>query len=698
MNIRTNYPIQQTQIRQNKINNNSVTAPQAQEYANNSVNFTGLSQLADMFKPAMKRTARMNKDNIYFLEQSATILGVDTEKVMKAAKGKTVGQIRFLSELTDRFNMINFYRPKQERESGEIVLQMFNRVKDPKSEHIRFVNGVNLPIETINKCFERCGDNPKEIKKVEDVYYRLSQTADKENITAQIIESPNMAEYVENLDKYLPYFSIQKETKGLISSIDRQLGTKTIDLHSAANEKGVEEILGAYPQAAAFSKESLLPHYSKDGARVLSDIRIKLAPTKESMENGDVKGLVDIFKSTTPENVEFRRDFLEKNYYNFGKRNDYGENEINELSALFELADKDPATMKFLKGLDVQGILKAGDCFKLLDKVGAEKLAENQKVVKKCILDNRYDATKSVISYFENGGSRMDKFVSSIKSLFGKKPAPVKPVSDMVTISPMSRVMSSYAPKAPKAPYVAPEIKVVPMEEQSILPAAKARKPYVKPEMKAIPMGQVSLLPTGKIEKPVETAAAEVKTAEPVKKVRSYLTFTPVVPKQPNAKKLIVINDVNNVIEKKLGAKTLSEQSGIYADKATKMRLGMLPEIFESIKETRAVERAKGTFSKSKSVSNAEAVDLYTRINGKNKKLVNYMLKKRNADGTRMFSVRDIMETLKDANKEILKGKANSTKANRFTAKDERAIYEGIFEQKVAEHGKLQRTRSTKKS
>ena len=74
------------------------------------------------------------------------------------------------------------------------------------------------------------------------------------------------------------------------------------------------------------------------------------------------------------------------------------------------------------------------------------------------------------------------------------------------------------------------------------------------------------------------------------------------------------------------------------------------------------------------------------------------MLKKRNADGTRMFSVRDIMETLKEANKEILKGKANSTKANRFTAKDERAIYEGIFEQKVAEHGKLQRTRSTKKS
>jgi hypothetical protein len=109
------------------------------------------------------------------------------------------------------------------------------------------------------------------------------------------------------------------------------------------------------------------------------------------------------------------------------------------------------------------------------------------------------------------------------------------------------------------------------------------------------------------------------------------------------------------------------------------MRLGMLPEIFASIKETRVNERAKGTFSRHKSVSNERAADLYRRINGKNKKLVNFMLKKTNEDGTRAYSINDILDTLAEANRSILQGKSQSTKLNRFTAKDERAIYDSLL-------------------
>ena len=563
---------------------------------------------------------------------------------------------------------------------------LFNRVSDPKPEHIGFVNKVSMSMTDIKKCFDRCEDNPKKLNKVENMYFQLGHTKSKEDITAQIINSPNMAEYVENIDKYLPHLNAQKETKGLIASLDRQISSKSVDLNSAHREKGIEHILASFPKSESFTKSDLMPNYTEDGAKVLQDLKIKLAPTKESMEQGDVKGILSILKSTTPENVEFRTNFLDSNYPNFGKRVNYGENEINELSALFELADKDPATMKFLKKLNDQnaGLGRAGEYFTIIDAVGAERLADNTKAVKQCILDRRGNTTENIINHFANERP-LDKFLGSIKKLFGKKQKPAVPTSDLVTISPMSKVIASSAP--------------VEKEAVVAINAEPPKKPYVKPEIKIVPVEPTTLLPTGKIEAPVvaPVETVSVQSATPKKVKRSYLSMTPVVPQQPSAKKLVVINDVNSVIEKKLGAKTLSEQSKIYADKATKMRLSLLPEIFESIKDTRAAERANGTFKKSKSVSNADAVDLYTRINGKNKKLVNYMLKKRNTDGTRMFSVKDIMDTLADANREILKGKAGSTKLNRFTAKDERAIYDNIFEQKIAEHGKLQKTKSTKK-
>ena len=647
MNIRTNYPVQsiQTCSINNKVKSHQEST---QNYSNNDVNFTGLSNI---IKPLFQKTVKLDSNTRYFLEQLGSILDISTEKMFEAAKGKTEKQIKFLNALTERFNIHNFQKPDAEKESGELVLDLFNRVKEPKQEHIKFVRNVDLSMTDIKQCFDRCKDDPKKIDKIESLYSKLGHTADKNDLASQIINSPNMFEYVDNANKYIPHFNTQKETKGLIASIDKQMESKTVDLTSSYKNSEIDCIIKSFPENSGLTKEALYPKFSEEGLDVLSDIRIKLSPTQKSMQEGDLNGLLKIYNSTTPENVKFRKEFLKNNYYNFGQRESMGQNEINELSALFELADKDPATMKFLDKLSTEytGLRKAGEYFKIIDVVGSEKLSDNVKVIKQLIRKNNEKSSDAIIAYFENGGSKMDKCINGLKSLLGIKSKPIKPVSDIVTISPMTKVMSNIA-----------------------------KKPYVAPSMTEIPMGKMSILPTGKIS--------------------PEMVIKPTIAKQPNAKKLTVINDVNNVIEKKLGAKTLSEQSRIYADKATKIRLSMLPEIFESIKETRAAERAKGTFSKSKSVSNSDAVDLYTRINGKNKKLVNYMLKKRNADGTRMFNVRDIIDTLADANKEVLKGKAGSTKLNRFSAKDERAIYENIFEQKVSEYGKLKRSETVRKA
>lgn len=636
MNI-TNSPIKSLCTNQANIRNKSDIKPQIQEqnYYQNTVNFTGLS---NYIKPMFNRSIKFDNQTRYFLEEVSSIINVDIDKVVNAAKGKTKKQIKFLNALTKHYNSYNFYRPEAEKENGEIVLELFNRIKNPKEEHFSFVNKLDISVNSIKKCFDKCEDNPEKLKKVEKVRFLLSNTQDGKNLLNQIIESPNMKEYVENIDKYIPHFEAHNETKGLIETLDKQMGTKAFDITTKHKEKQLDRIINYYPKNSGLTKEVLTKNYSKEGIALIIDIKTKLSPTQKSMQEGDLNGILRIYNSTTPENGKFRKEFIENNYYNFSKRENFEKEEINNLSALFEYADKNPVIKKFLNNIDFKryNCNNTSDILKLINSVSAEKLAHNQKIVKKIFSNNKTNQIEAVIEHFGKR-SPFDKFVDSIKNIFVKKP-------------------------------------------ESVI----QKKTYVEPSVEIAPTKPVSILPEEMVQKQ--------------EKVQQHtISFKPVVPKQPNAKKLIVINDVNNVIEKKLGAKTLSEQSRIYADKATKMRLSMLPEIFESIKDTRAAERAKGTFSKSKSVSNSDAVDLYTRINGKNKKLVNYMLKKRNADGTRMFNVRDIIDTLADANREVLKGKAGSTKLNRFSAKDERAIYESFFEQKVAEHGKLQKTKTSKK-
>ena len=77
----------------------------------------------------------------------------------------------------------------------------------------------------------------------------------------------------------------------------------------------------------------------------------------------------------------------------------------------------------------------------------------------------------------------------------------------------------------------------------------------------------------------------------------------------------------------------------------------MLPEIFSSIADTRKADRAVGKHRINS--SNKDALDLYLLINGSNKKYVNYLLKKRNVDNSRMFEVKDIISMVKKAEAKI---------------------------------------------
>ena len=76
------------------------------------------------------------------------------------------------------------------------------------------------------------------------------------------------------------------------------------------------------------------------------------------------------------------------------------------------------------------------------------------------------------------------------------------------------------------------------------------------------------------------------------------------------------------------------------------------------------------------------------------KKLVNYMLKKRNADGTRMFDIKDIITTVSAAEKKVRMDKYAAPKT--YRAADAKAYYAELLDSKVQQYGKLERSKKTK--
>ena len=186
------------------------------------------------------------------------------------------------------------------------------------------------------------------------------------------------------------------------------------------------------------------------------------------------------------------------------------------------------------------------------------------------------------------------------------------------------------------------------------------------------------------IKETPKAAEDTLQTAEQETAQAPVLTKTQV----RQAKKQDLIKNIFDVVSSKLGAKTYIQQKDLFGANATKMRLSMLPEIFGSIADTRNVDRAIG--KKRINSSNKDALELYLLLNGNNKKYVNYLLKKRNADNTRMFEVKDIISMVKKAEAKIQQEK----KVNpQYRARDARKYYNHLYESKIQQYGKLTRAK-----
>lgn len=685
MNISTNYNnLQQTTImaRKNQVKSNNLQSNIQSNYQHSqNVSFTGMDNLAKSLRKMML-SKQAKKEFKEMTGWAADVLGKDAQEVQKKLNGNTKRKTDFYALMVEKYNRTNFYAEVGKKENPELVDKIFDIVEKPSDEHFRFVDSINLPFAETKTVFEKLENNPKKINIAGTIYNDISgirvnhrdsgNTERTKRIFMDMINSPNREEYLANYETYKPHIHHNAEDKNVIKLLDEKISAKSYDKKNANNVNEVNRLFTSLVEVGKFNRAELTSHYSKEANELVKTLDARIA-IRHGVSNKDADSLAEIYKTTTKDNAVARGKFIESNYYFGAQRDKYDENEISNIGKVFKMMDEDPNMMKFINKLNKngRGFGKAESYLKLADQVGTKVLNRDSDVIGETIGMNRYHSYESVVEHYEQKPkSIFGRAMDSLKGLFKKKEEPVDnniywTGEDLAKIEKVAAEQDAEKMK-----------KSVDNITENV---------SIKPAM-IDTMSKVASVDTSVAVKP--------QVEKRVVKHRSF--FKPYVPKQPSAKKLVVINDVNNIIENKLGKNVYADQSRVYANKATKMRLSMLPEIFDSIKETRAAARKNGTFNKRTTEKNEDALDLYQRINGKNKRLVNYMLKVRNEDGTRKYTVKDIVNTLSETSKTVRQEKMAAPKDRPFRAKDEKAMYDILADEQIAKYGKLHQAKSKK--
>ncbi len=620
-----------------------VSTPQMQ---NDSVSFTGVGKLDPR---NLKRLDRFTKDMI---EYAASKLEVKQEIVDGLVKRSSKPQKQLFITLTEKYNCDNFYRPRAEKENPNVILSLVDTIQFPTTSHFRFANTRRFNVTEVAECMEKLEYNPTKIKK----FHRFSRDVGNETKASStdlmsVLNSENSEEYLSRYSVYEPYFKRHITEPDAVKKLDAMVAEGTYDAVKERKIYELEKATKGTRMAELVDVDRLAPYSSKESNEIIGIFSSKLSPSRLKDKSNYAENLAEIYSTTTKDNFAARSAYLDSYLYVQGVH-EYGRNEMDNITKLFRRMDEDPSAMSFIQKVSVPESNSAGaeGFLKILDEVTPEKRELYTDNIRE-IMSSRinHPAEKAVKFCSLQPGSTVGKFVKGAKSyigeLFAKRDERVKFTKRYRTNlrnSGYGRIQATD-----------------------------------KPEITSL-------------DRPITAAQAPV-VQEP--KVIKRHIFVNRPAKQPSAQKLQVISDVNNLIEKKLGKNTLADQSKSYAHGATKMRLSMLPEIFESIKDTRAQKRAAGTFSKHKSESNADALTLYNMINGRNKRFVNYMLKVKNEDGSRVYSVKDIIATVGETEKSIRMAKFNG---NPVPPAEAKAMYSTMLDEKVAQHGKL--PRATKKS
>ncbi len=592
---------------------------------------------------------------------ASMILNQNRHDVVNLTRGASEKRISMFDRLVDLYNQRNFYRTG-DKEDSFLVNSIYKNIKKPNSKHISIISRFQGSFEQMNRVFASVKGSSKKLDFARKVNKEiLSGTGRVENeLLPKLLESENSSYYVENYPKIKSYLYLNRNNKNAVEELDEMVVSKTFNPEVYDEELKRQYIIDSFPfgNTENFNSKIFLENYSKPGAKFVNRMVENFYRMDDIMEAGADKYVADMYKTTTKKNIDFRIQLLNKWYSKYlALDNVYKKSGFLEgLDVLMHLADSDKHIMSYVNKVITEPNMVYRDIAELnevLTGVSSKKLD---------IFKKNADNIISITS----GEERIKALNENITNPFFETEESKANMNHLIRYG--------YKKKPSVFSKVSKYLKNVLLEMQDKL-TPETRSVY------AFDIPKAEFRPVKESVK-VSAAPAEAPKAEEV----IIKSLKPEIPVVKENKKTDFAGDVLAFAKTKLGAKTFERQQGAFGLNATKMRLNMLPEIFASIADTRKADRAVG--KRRINSSNKDALNLYLKINGNNKKLVNYMLKKRNVDGTRMFEVKDIIAMIDKAEAKI---KAEKKLNPNYRARDARRYYNHLQEAKVQQYGKLTR-------
>ena len=646
----------------------------------NSVSFEGLN-ISKLIPGSSKAKERYLDD---FAMRYGGFIGIDYHAVREAISGVSEKRLAFFRTIADRYNSMNFYLSKSEKENAGNAINLFKSIKNPTKDHFYLLAHVKGSFEDLSHIFELAKDE-KSLKFVRKFYSSHKGIPNKEIFIKQILESNNRQHYMAHIDDYKSYIRVNAEDENAFTKLDEMIkagnfNSRDYDIKLAFKKFARQNVA----KSKVFTEQAIKKDYTPEGLKIINKIFIDFLYNSDKLSEKDLEEILKIYKTTSKENFSLRIDVLDmfRNSADISNNQAVDSKEIQAVRQLFDVMDKDKNARKFVEKAvkNELGVSNVQELLEVMSAVPPSKAnifynnisllvssfsgeARYNALVNHLedpfysnkILKQRYKASGYIQFYkkepfYSRAVRYIENSVNKLRAMFSKGEG-IKPAAIETQESIHAGNIESISPS------------IISKNSNVVSPVPFERSLRVVPHTESI------------LEKTLAELTANVQRAN-----EASLNIKKSLKEARQAKRLKVISDINDIIGKKLGKKTYADQVTTYDKKATKIRLSLLPEIFESIKDTRKAQRLAGI---RENVSSKDALELYKRINGHNRKLVRYMLSKRNAEGNRIFSIKDIISLIDDSEKQIASNKlADKT----FKPKSH---YDVIYNEYIEKHGKL---------
>lgn len=636
-----------------------INSIQSYKYDNkNNISFESL-HINKIFKNKAKQLKKQEEIN-NFCSKIGDTLGTKASDILSLTQGANKQRMSFLNIITEYYNARNFFFDGNLKEDPKSLIEIFKLIEKPSSIHFNIVNKTNAPFEIILELFRNAKDK-NSLEFIQKMQHDVLDGSKKSaNLIIQMLTSKNQKEYIRNTENYASYIRLNADKEDAVKTLDELIANNKYNRQEYDSKYAIENlykikhIQDLFPDKVKYFEQN----YSKEGIKFLKSFIHDYLPYNKTLSSEEINDILSIYTTTKPENIDFRIDIIDRLAIDTKSKNS---SEIKSIKKLFQKMDDDKSGMEFIykilgDGIAIDSAKTLNDILNVVPLKKAEIFHKNiARIIKYTDEEERIAALKNEVENpFFITPKYAEQLENSIKYGFSKKES---------RIMRYAKILEN---EINKMRYN--KIKSTESENMSeVLPAISHETEQMQITSSVLPVAHT------------ET------TSETVLPVTQKIEMQKVFKESPQARKLRVQNDVNEIIKQKLGQKTLERQKEEYTNGATVMRLKLLPEIFESIKDTRKLQKASG---KRPNIESKDAIKLYSKINGKNRKLVNYMLKQRNEQGERIFNIKDIINKLDKVEKEVVEAKKRNPN---FKSSEIKEIYNDEYIYFQYQYGKLKR-------